>query len=228
MRFLLSLFLTITMTSFAAADLVSLEVNELLPDPNSNSAANNFDTDGDGEAESTDEFIEFFNTGATGLDISGYQIWVGSGGILSVRHTFAENTNIAAGGFLVAINQFDPGTPPAGIVELDTGGSGIFGNGGDNFVLYDPTTNTYRNWIYNGDDDLMGNGLPTTATQVGALVDLGGDTDGLSIAAIPDGSTTSFVNQTPTPGLSNVAVPEPSSTTICLLGLVAACARRRR
>ena len=212
-------------TATTNADISDLAVNELLVDPN---GTFNFDTDGDGTAETTDEFIELINTSGSSLDISGWEIWVGSGGDLSERHEFASGTVLAAGGLIVGVNQWDPGTPPAGFVTLDAGGGGVFGNGGDNFVLYDPTANEYVSYVYNGDDDLIGSGLPMGAVQVGATIDLGSDTDGLSIQAIPDGSTT-FSVAAPTPGQLNVT-PVPEPTAFAVLGVMACglAVRRRK
>ena len=45
-------------------------INEILADPN---RANNFD--GDGTADSTDEFVEPFNGSAAAIDIFGLQLW---------------------------------------------------------------------------------------------------------------------------------------------------------
>lgn len=226
MKYFLAAFLFVAFSGTVMADLVDLRVNELLADPTS--TTNNFDTDGDGDAETTDEFIEFYNANSTSsIDISAYELWVGSGGALSVRHTFATGTIIAPGGFLVAVNQWNSGNLPAGFVEMDAGGGGILGNGGDNFAIYDPTGMEYSSYVYNGDADLFGSGLPSGATQLGMTVDLGSDTDGLSMAALPDGSE-SFGIQGPTPGATNVAVPEPSSMTAVVFATLALLGYRRR
>ena len=47
-------------------------INEILVDPN---GAYNFDTDGNGTASSTDEFVEFYNNSNSAIDISGLEIW---------------------------------------------------------------------------------------------------------------------------------------------------------
>ena len=208
----------------ANADISFLAVNELLADPTG--AVFNFDTDGDMTAETEDEFIELMNVSSSSLDISGWEIWVGSGGALSERHEFAAGTTLGVGELITAVNSWDPGTPPSGFVVMDAGGGGIFGNGGDNFVLYDPTANEYSSYVYNGDPDLAGSGLPVGATLVGSVIDMGGDVDGQSIQAIPDGGTT-FTVGTPSPGALN-AVPEPSAALIGVLAGLGFLARRRK
>ena len=222
--FLVSVLLLVPST--ANADLMGVVVNELLADPNS--ASNNFDTDGDGTAETSDEFIELLNTGGASVDISGWEIYVGSGGVLSVRHTFAAGTVLSPGELLVGVNEWDPGAVPAGFVELDAGGGGIFGNGGDNITLYDPNNNNYISYVYNGDPDLVGNGMPAGATRVGDVIDMGNDVDGLSISALPDGSTTWGV-QGPTPGELNASIPEPGTAVLlAFCGIAGLLVRKRK
>ena len=46
-------------------------INEILVDPNSKSR--NFDTDNNGSAATTDEFVELLSTAATLIDVGDYQ-----------------------------------------------------------------------------------------------------------------------------------------------------------
>lgn len=223
--FLLAISCLLLAAASTKADISLLSVNELLADPNSGSGFN-FDTDGDGTAETGDEFIELMNVSGSSLDISGWEIWVGSGGSLSERHEFAVGTTLGVGELITAVNSWDPGTPPAGFVQMDAGGGGIFGNGGDNFVLYDPTANEYCSYVYNGDPDLAGAGLPSGATLIGAVIDMGSDIDGQSIQAIPDGGTIYSIGA-PSPGALN-AVPEPSGALIVVLAGMGLLSRRRK
>jgi hypothetical protein len=60
-----------------------LIINEVLYDPSNNNLEG--DANGDGSYDQTeDEFIEFFNDGASNFDLSGYQVWddTASGGVV--------------------------------------------------------------------------------------------------------------------------------------------------
>ena len=219
-KFLLALLLVFPV-AVASADISLITINELLIDPTVGGGG--FDTDGDGAFESEDEFVELFNSSSSSVDISGLQLWVGSGGVQVLRHTFGAGTVLGAGGFFTVVAEYT-GNVPSGFVQSDDG-SNFLGNGGDNIVLFDPTTSLFSSYVYNGDPDLNGAGLPTGATLFGSVIDLGNDVDGLSIAANPDGSFTYGVAD-PTPGVSNV--PEPSTALViaALSGL--AVVRRRR
>lgn len=219
-KILLTLLLVFPVAS-ANADFTSITINELLIDPTVSGAG--FDTDGDGMFESEDEFIELFNSSGSSVDISGWQIYVGSGGAQVLRHTFTSGTLLGSGDFLTVVAEYS-GNPPTGFLESDDGGN-FLGNGGDNIVLFDPTTLLYSSYVYNGDPDLNGAGLPTGATLFGSVIDLGDDEDGLSIAANPDGSF-GYGVANPTPGASNVPEPTAALVLTAISGL--AVVRRRR
>lgn len=77
-----------------------LVINEILADPGTVCDAN-----GDGKGDSTqDEFVELVNAGAAPLDISGWTL----SDAVQVRHVFAANTVLPAGGAIVV---FGGGTP---------------------------------------------------------------------------------------------------------------------
>ncbi|MEM6785125.1 MAG: lamin tail domain-containing protein [Bacteroidota bacterium] len=178
--------------AFTQATLSGIAINEILADPNS--STNNFDTDGDGTAETNDEFVELYNTTGSPVDISGWQIYDDN----DLAHTFAMGTVLAANGYIAVVADWDPGTPPTGIVAASEGSLG-FGNGGDSVHLYNPSTDTYIVARYNGDTDTPGD---LTGSTNGGDDDFGSDTDGQSIQRTPDGST-SFASAVPTPAAAN-------------------------
>ena len=224
LRVLFVVAVALLMQRTASADLMGIVFNELLADP---TGATSFDTDGDGTAEVTDEFIEIYNTSLSAVDISGWNIFVSSGGFLNLQHTFAPGTILDPGEILVAVNEWDPGALPAGFVELDGGGVDVFDDDGDNITLFDPVSFSYTSYIYNGGTDLAGAGMPVGSSLAGSIIDMGDDIDGMSISASPDGSTNWIVKE-PTPGKLNF-IPEPSSVAVlALIGVSGLVYRRRR
>lgn len=200
---------------FVPSVLNSLVFNEVLADPNS--ASYNFDTDGDGIAETEDEFLEIYNTSNTVLDIGGLQFWdAGSGKYL----TIPLGTKLWPNGFIVVVSDVAGGSLPAlpyGNHAFSTGGTLSLSNSGDNLVIYDPTTNTYIQAIYNGDavdnPPTDYSGFSATATRLRAVQDLGYDLDGTSQALSPDGNVANPVHHVDiapggvlaTPGKPNIA-----------------------
>lgn len=184
--------------------LGGIVINEILADP---SGASNFDTDGNGSAQQSDEFVELYNTSASAIDISGLELWdrgrdewfkFPPGTILQPGAAAVVVAGVRAGGSLPAVTGDD--------LAFDAGRTtGVLNNGGDNVVLYDPTNDEYISVTYNGDalDDPTGpgyDGFSSTATQVGSSDDFGNDIDGFSIQRSPVGGD-GFVNdKTPTPG----------------------------
>lgn len=168
-------------------------VNELLPDP---TGETNVDTDGNGEAGTTDEFVELYNAGPDTVDISGLELWdPSSGNWFSVPDAALVDPGGTA---LVVIGVADGGSLPAvpsGSVALDAGsGRGILNNAGDNLILLDRAAGAYLQLTYNGSapidpgTELAADGFPTDANRVDAAADWGSDTDGSSLARNPDGT----------------------------------------
>ncbi|SMX45184.1 Hint domain-containing protein [Actibacterium lipolyticum] len=193
------------------ADLLrgGIAINEVLVDPN---GGNNYDTDGNGVADGTDEFIEFVNVSNGPIDIGGLQIWDAGVGLW---FTFPPNTILAPGAHAMVISGIQPGgtmpTGNPGDLFFDAGrNSPVINNSGDNIVVYDPLADEYISARFNNDalDDPTGlqNGyelFSPTASLVGAGENFGRDADGFSIQRVPDGSDTFGVN-TPTPGVTNI------------------------
>ncbi len=168
-------------------------VNEFLPDPTGDT---DVDTDGNGKAGTTDEFVELYNAGSDTIDISGLELWdPSSGNWFSVP----DATLVDPGGTaLVVIGVDDGGSLPSagsGSVAFDAGsGRGILNNAGDNLILLDRAAGSYLQLVYNGNDaidpgtELEADGFPADATRVDATADWGSDTDGSSLARNPDGT----------------------------------------
>lgn len=193
------------------ADLLlgGIAINEILVDPN---GAINFDTDGNGTAGDTDEFVELVNLSGSSIDISGVQLWDGGVG---KWFTFPSGTILQSGAHAMVMTGLQPGgsfpSGAPGDLFFSAGrGSALINNGGDNVVVYAPGSNEYIIARFNGDpmdNPTLGgggySGFPSTATQSGPGENFGYDTDGQSLQRAPDGSST-FVSRTPTPGRANV------------------------
>ena len=193
----------------ADALLGGIVINEILADPN---GALNYDTDGNGTAHHTDEYVELYNTSTGAIDISGLQLWdAGVGNYF----TFPPGTVLQAGGHAMVITGVQAGgsLPTGGPNDLffDVGRtSALINNGGDNVIVYDPANDQYIDATFNGDtqdNPTLGRagygGFSSTATQVGTGEAFGFDTDGLSLQRNGDGANT-FFSDVPTPGTANV------------------------
>ncbi len=184
-----------------------IAINEILVDPN---GANNFDTDGNGTAAATDEFVELVNVSGVSIDISGLELWdLGNGNWF----TFPPGSVLAPGAHAMVITGVQAGgalpTGGPGDLFFDAGrGSALINNGGDNVVVYDPGADQYIAATFNGDP--LDNppvdyaGFSPTATISGAGESFGPDQDGFSIQRAPDGSSVFVNNVTPTPGTQNI------------------------
>ena len=113
-------------------DPVAIVINEINADPDSTAG----DANGDGTADfSDDEFIEFYNTGSTDFDLSGYVISDGSNGGDNTRHTFEQGTVIPANSFLVVFGGGTPAGFDAGVAFTASSTSLGLNNGGDTIYL---------------------------------------------------------------------------------------------
>lgn len=197
-------------------------INEILADPN---GAINFDTDGNGTANPTDEYIELYNASAGPIDIGGLQLWD-----QGIGHwfTFPEPTILQAGGHALVMSGVQPTPIPGG--SLPTGGpndlffdagrgSALINNTGDTVTVLDPDAGAgagaFIQAAFNGvgfSDPTTFTGFPTGATQIGSGEDFGFDTDGQSLQRSGDGADT-FVDDTPTPGTTNVCFADGTLIT---------------
>ena len=74
-----------------------IAINEILIDPN---GSNNYDTDGNGTADTCDEFIELYNVSGSTIDISGFQLWDDGS---DNWFTFPASTTLGAGNYAVVV-----------------------------------------------------------------------------------------------------------------------------
>ena len=111
-------------------------INEVLYDP---PAGIEGDANNDGERDANgDEFIEFFNSSADPLDISGYTISDAD----ELRHTFPEGTIIPSNGVLVVFGSGNPtGDFGGAIVQTASGGRINMNNSGDFVTVRDTEDN---------------------------------------------------------------------------------------
>ena len=193
--------------TFAQSAIQGVVINEILVDPSG--STHNFDTDGSSGFEANDEFVELYNTTATPVDISGWEIWDQGTGIW---FTFPSGSTIAAFGYVVALGGWDVGVPPADYYSAGTSPTtGRMNNTMDNVVILDPgaVPPVYVQAKYNGDatdNPLTYSGFPATAVAAGPVEDFGNDVDGYSVKRTTDGGTT-FTTAAPTPKASNGALP---------------------
>lgn len=172
-------------------------INEVMADPD---GANNFDTDGSGTFDFSDEFVELHNLSGSPIDITGWELWLGD---TSPDHVFGSAI-IPAGGYAVVINAVSAGGSLSNIegdVVEESSSSFSLSNTRDVVILYDPVNNQHIKLSYNTSTDTDFESTNPTSTLVGSE-ETTSDSDGLSMSRDTDGSTT-FVNQTPTPGLDN-------------------------
>ena len=150
--------LTLTIEDDDAAAGGALVINEFLADPNGE-----VDTDlnGDGSADSGDEFVEILNASGAAVDLSGYQLDDEAGGGAE-PYVFSEGAELAPGAYAVVLG------------DANGRSFGAFtGSGG-------PSLN-------NGGDDIR---LVSAAGTVVAEITYGSAqaTEGVSQARRPDGS----------------------------------------
>ncbi len=214
-------------TSFGTKPPVSLVINEVLADPASDITG---DANGDGtRSASDDEFIEFVNSGAIDLDISGWQVLDTNSQVL-VRHIFPDNSIIPAGGALVV---FGGGTPTGtfGSSIVQTASSGALGitnsneelrvvdSNQDTVIIFSiPDFNNDQSWTL--DPDITGTTMIAHSTANGAngaLFSPGLKTDG-SFFIVPESTVVSFASiasinkEGDEPVSIDVTITSPSST----------------
>lgn len=105
---------------------VGFIINEVLYDPADGIAG---DTNNDGTRDANqDEFIEFFNSSATSIDLSGYTI----SDAAQVRHTFPAGTIVPSKGVIVVFGGGNPtGTFGGAIIQTASTGLLNMNNAGD-------------------------------------------------------------------------------------------------
>lgn len=156
--YLLFLFSIICATTSA-----QLVLNEILFDPASVGVTGDANRDGVRSADN-DEFLEFVNSGATPLDISGYKIYDATNfamlpGTDTPRHTVAASTVIPAGGIYVVFGGGDLTTIQAALpaVTFETTSSLSLTNNGEVITVTDAAYdgNGAGNILITFDDDTI-------------------------------------------------------------------------
>ncbi|MGJ5619755.1 Hint domain-containing protein [Sulfitobacter sp. MF3-043] len=184
-----------------ADKLDGLIISEILADNGGGSA---FDTDGDGEANKADEFVEIQNTTNSAISLDGYEIWSEKAGQL---YSFGPGDTIAAGGTATVVGEYI-GTPPAGYYDSGASNSVNWlpdgeGQKFDSIFLVNSVTGEYVVLSYGVPPrtPTLPSGFPGT-TRIGA---------GETIASnAPNGTAFSrdingdFVESAPTPGAPGV------------------------
>lgn len=167
-------------------------VNEFLADPTGDT---NVDVDGNGEATSTDEFLELYNTGADPVDLAGLELFDPSAG---AWFTVEQEALLQPGGFAAVLvkvgNTGSLPDLPEGNHAFDAGYyMAILNNGGDNILLLDREAGEYLHIVYNGAQamdptvKLVDDGFPADAVRLGDIQNWGSPTSGASLGRDPDG-----------------------------------------
>lgn len=202
-------------------------INEVHPNPVTGGGGG-FDTDGNGTVSALDEYLEFYNSSSSPIDMGGIELWdPGSGHWF----TFPPNSVIEPGGFALVVVGVQAGGSlppvPAGSLSFDAGrGVAVLNNGGDVIFALDPDDDTYIAAAYGGqplidptDSSTWGgfsgstaglSNFPSGATSIGAGEDFGSFLAGQSIKRIPDGSDNFVNNQGASPG-------QPNGPVICFV-----------
>jgi hypothetical protein len=189
------------------AFLDGLFISEILAD-NPGSGTN---TDGDNSANKSDEFVEIQNNSGATIDLSGYQIWSQTNGLLYDFDDALGTPTVADGATATVVGEYTetPTNPlPSGYYD-----AGL--NDGDNFLpdgetsgsnvradviyLLNTDTGEYIYLSYGEDPLTVSPPFPTAGTTlVGGEVISSGAPNGTSILRDADGN---LIEGTPTPGV---------------------------
>lgn len=191
----------------AVNSLSGVVINEVLYDPN---GTYNYDTDGNGTADTPDEFVEIFNTSASPVDISGWQLWDEAA---SAFFTFPASTELGAGKYAAVMSTVQTGgTLPTGVdgnLTFSVASGMSLSNGGENVALRDPNSNTYVQVKYGATEaDAAISGL-SAATIVGIIESWGTAASGSSLVRSPEGSAT-IVNHADIQGAESASFAAPA------------------
>ncbi|MEO0863725.1 MAG: Hint domain-containing protein [Pseudomonadota bacterium] len=177
-------------------------ISEILAD-NAGGAA--VDTDGDGNTNKADEFIEFGNVSGASISLDGYEVWSEKNGLL---YQFGPGDTLDDGDSATVVGNYG-GTPPAGFYNAGIAENGNFipdgeGQKFDTIFLVDTATGDYIALSYGNPPraPTQPGGFPGT-TQVGSGESIDSNApNGTAFAR--DGSGT-LVETAPTPGTPDVA-----------------------
>lgn len=183
-----------------ADQLNGIFISELLAD-NAGGAA--IDTDGDGNTNKSDEFIELQSTNGAPLSLDGYQIWSEKEGLL---HSFGAADVIDPGGNATLVGNYT-GTPPADFYSAGISEGTNFipdgeGQKWDNIYLVDTNTGEYITLSYgNPPRPLTPPPGFTGTTQIGSGEAI--DSNAPNGTAFARDANGDLIETTPTPGAPN-------------------------
>lgn len=238
------LLLATAMTAFAVAGIQAANttavlgggvcINEILPDPAG--FLYTHDTDGNGTAVEEEEFIELYNTSASAVDISGWQLWHNFFGLWFTFPGAVDSgtTMLPAGAVAVVVTDIDtanggaaPAVDPPGSLVFDANhGAVVWANAGDAVIILDhgPYPYEYIHAVYNGRSTaappsplgLVNQypGFPTSSSvRIGSVTEFGTDVDGRSMARVPDGDDAIDNDLTDNTAFGLTATPGKLNTT---------------
>jgi hypothetical protein len=182
-------------------------ISEILVD----NPAGGFDTDGDGSANKSDEFVEIQNTTGSAISLDGFQVWTAKNGLL---YSFGSGDTISAGGTATIVGEYT-GTLPAGHYDAGVAEGADFlrdGEGAqtDSIFLVNSATGEYVVLSYGAPPStpVLPSGFPGT-TQVGAGETI--NSSGPNGTAFLRDANGDFVEGAPTPGTSGVPCYAPGT-----------------
>lgn len=185
-----------------ADTLNGIFISEILAD---NAGGTAIDTDGDGNTNKSDEFIELQNTTGSAQSLDGYEVWSEKNGLL---FSFGVTDSIAAGGNATIVGNYT-GTPPAGYFDAGISENANWipdgeGQKFDSIFLVDTATGEYIVLSYGNPPRVptLPSSFPGT-TQLGAGETI--DSNAPNGTAFARDSNGVLVETTPTPNTPDIA-----------------------
>ena len=178
-------------------------ISEVLAD-NPGTVSGSFDTDGDGNINKSDEFIELQNSSGSTVSLDGYEIWSEKNGLL---YKFASGDTLAPGDTATVVGNYTGPTPPGfydkGAPENTNWMADGEGAKFDTIFLVNTDTGEFVTLSYGSPSQTptAPDGFPGT-TQIGSGESIESSApNGVSFARDDTGK---LVQKTPTPGTPDV------------------------
>jgi len=176
--------------------------SEILAD---NAGGSALDTDGDGNTNKSDEFIELQNTTGSAVSLDGYALWSDKGGLL---YSFDSGDTIDPGGTATVVGNYSGVTVPSSFYDagISEGTNWLPDGEGQKFetiYLVDTSNGDYVRISYGNPPrpPAPPNGFPGT-TQIGAGENV--DTNFPNGTVILRDGNGDFIEGSPTPGTPGV------------------------
>lgn len=184
-----------------ADKLNGILISEILAD---NAGGSALDTDGDGNANKADEYVELQNASGSAVSLDGFELWSEKEGLL---YSFGSSDSIAAGGTATVVGEYT-GTPPADYYDAGESNSVNWlpdgeNNKFDSIFLVDTNTGDYIVLSYGAPPraPTLPSGFPGT-TRIGAGESIDSNSpNGTAFVRNADGD---FVEGTPNPDTPGV------------------------